>query len=52
MLEQAYRRGSWYLTAALQEKIRIYPSVPDGMRRIVPHGGDFVGEEFIPGGVG
>ena len=42
--------GLSYLTAALQEAIRIYPSVPDGIRRIVPNGGDFVGEEFIPGG--
>ena len=40
-----------YLKAALQETIRIYPSVPDGLRRVVPDGGDFVCGEFIPEGV-
>ena len=40
-----------YLKAAFHETIRIYPSVPDGLRRLVPDGGNIVCGEFLPAGV-
>ena len=41
-----------YLTAVLQETFRIYPPSPIGLPRITPKGGEFVCENWIPGGTG
>jgi cytochrome P450 len=40
-----------YLTAVIQEAMRMYPPVPFGMPRVVPRGGETVDGLFIPGGV-
>jgi cytochrome P450 len=40
-----------YLTAVIQEVMRMYPPVPFGMPRVVPRGGETVDGLFIPGGV-
>lgn len=40
-----------YLTAVIDEGLRIFPSAPIGFVRTVPQGGDTVDGEFIPGGV-
>ncbi|KAK1762847.1 averantin oxidoreductase [Phialemonium atrogriseum] len=39
-----------YLTAVIDEGLRIFPSAPIGFVRTVPQGGDTVDGEFIPGG--
>ncbi|KAL2755499.1 hypothetical protein ACRALDRAFT_2041856 [Sodiomyces alcalophilus JCM 7366] len=39
-----------YLSAVLDEGLRIFPSAPIGFVRTVPAGGDTVDGEFIPGG--
>ncbi|KAL8917286.1 MAG: hypothetical protein Q9172_005912 [Xanthocarpia lactea] len=39
-----------YLTAVLQETLRLCPTIPDGMRRVVPKGGATVAGQFLPGG--
>ncbi|KAF7563556.1 hypothetical protein G7046_g563 [Stylonectria norvegica] len=39
-----------WLTAVLEEGLRIFPSAPIGFTRTVPAGGDSVAGEFIPGG--
>ncbi|KAI9882065.1 MAG: hypothetical protein M1823_006199 [Watsoniomyces obsoletus] len=39
-----------YLTAVLQEGMRLCPAIPDGMRRAVPAGGDTVAGNWLPGG--
>jgi len=40
-----------YLTAVLEESMRLYPPVPAGLYRVVPKGGDTVSGKWIPGGV-
>ena len=40
-----------YLTAVIEEGLRIFPSAPIGFTRTVPKGGDTVVGECIPGGV-
>jgi cytochrome P450 len=40
-----------YLTAVIEEGLRIFPSAPIGFVRTVPKDGDTVVGEFIPGGV-
>jgi cytochrome P450 len=40
-----------YLIACLKEGFRVYPPVPVGLARVVPHGGDYVMGHFVPGGV-
>lgn len=39
-----------WLTAVLEEGLRIFPSAPIGFTRTVPHAGDTVDNGFIPGG--
>lgn len=41
-----------YLTAVIQETLRIYPPVPVGVPRITPKGGAMVAGVFVPEGVG
>jgi cytochrome P450 len=41
-----------YLTAVIEEGLRIFPSAPIGFVRTVPQGGDTVVGEVIPEGVG
>ena len=40
-----------YMTAVIEEGLRIFPSAPIGFVRTVPKGGDTVCGEFIPEGV-
>jgi cytochrome P450 len=40
-----------YLTAVIEEGLRIFPSAPIGFVRTVPAGGDTVSGHFIPEGV-
>lgn len=40
-----------YLNACLEEGLRMYPPVPDGLPRIVPEGGATICGEFVPSGV-
>jgi cytochrome P450 len=40
-----------YLTAVINEALRIYPPVPFGAPRVVPKGGETVDGKFVPGGV-
>lgn len=40
-----------YLTAVLEESMRLYPPVPAGLYRLVPKGGDTAVGKWIPGGV-
>ena len=39
-----------YMNACIDEGLRIFPSIPTGLTRTVPKGGDTVAGEFIPGG--
>ncbi|KAF2099274.1 pisatin demethylase [Rhizodiscina lignyota] len=39
-----------YLTAVIEEGLRIFPSAPIGFVRTVPQGGDIVDGHFVPGG--
>ncbi|USP80045.1 cytochrome p450 monooxygenase [Curvularia clavata] len=39
-----------YLTACIQEALRMYPPVPTGFPRIVPEGGGEISGHYIPGG--
>lgn len=41
-----------YLIACLNETSRMYPPVQTGQAVVVPAGGDMIGDEWIPGGVG
>ena len=40
-----------YMTAVIEEGLRMFPSAPIGFVRTVPEGGDTVDGHFIPGGV-
>lgn len=40
-----------YMSAVIDEGLRIFPSAPIGFVRTVPEGGDTVDGHFIPGGV-
>lgn len=40
-----------YLTAVINETMRIYPPIPIAMPRITPDGGETVAGVFVPGGV-
>lgn len=40
-----------YLTAVIEEGLRIFPSAPIGFVRTVPQGGDTIDGEFVPEGV-
>lgn len=40
-----------YLTAVIEEGLRIFPSAPIGFMRTVPLGGDTVSGHWLPGGV-
>ncbi|KAH6673039.1 pisatin demethylase [Halenospora varia] len=39
-----------YMTAVIEEGLRIFPSAPIGFVRTVPEGGDTVDGHFVPGG--
>lgn len=39
-----------YMTAVLDETLRIYPPVPTSMQRMVPEGGGYVEGKWVPGG--
>lgn len=39
-----------YLTAVIEEGLRMFPSAPIGFTRAVPAGGDTVAGEYLPGG--
>lgn len=39
-----------YMNACLEEGMRIFPSIPTGLVRTVPQGGDSIAGEWIPGG--
>lgn len=39
-----------YMNACLEEGMRIFPSIPTGLVRTVPAGGDTIAGEWIPGG--
>lgn len=41
-----------YLKAVIDESMRIHPSVPEGLARVVPKGGRVIDGQFVPGGVG
>jgi cytochrome P450 len=40
-----------YLIACLTEGLRVYPPVPVGLSRIVPEGGDYISDYWVPEGV-
>lgn len=40
-----------YLTAVLEEGMRIYPPAPAAFPRVVPKGGEVIDGKFVPGGV-
>ena len=40
-----------YLNACLEEGLRMYPPIPDGLPRLVPEGGASICGEWVPGGV-
>lgn len=39
-----------FMNACLEEGMRIFPSIPTGLVRTVPKGGDSISGEWIPGG--
>jgi len=39
-----------YMNACIEEGMRIFPSIPTGLTRTVPKGGDSVAGEWLPGG--
>ena len=43
--------GMKYLNACIQESLRLYPPIPEGLPRIVPKGGAQICGELVPGGV-
>jgi cytochrome P450 len=40
-----------YMTAVIEEGLRMFPSAPIGFVRTVPEDGDTVSGHFVPGGV-
>ncbi|KAH8646891.1 cytochrome P450 [Xylariales sp. PMI_506] len=40
-----------YLNACLQETLRVYPPVPNGVPRVVPKGGQVILDKWVPGNV-
>jgi cytochrome P450 len=40
-----------YLNACIEEALRIHPPVPAGPPRVTPPGGEFIDEQWVPGGV-
>lgn len=40
-----------YLSAVIEEALRIYPPFVTSLSRIVPKGGAYVDGQYIPGGV-
>ena len=40
-----------YLTACIQETLRLFPPIPEGLPRVVPSGGEDICSQRIPGGV-
>lgn len=40
-----------YLTACIQEALRLFPPIPEGLPRVVPSGGEDICGQRIPGGV-
>ena len=43
--------GLPYLNAVLRETLRIYPPIPAMLPRLVPDGGAFINDEYVPAGV-
>ena len=41
-----------YLTACINEALRLFPPIPEGLPRVVPPRGDVISGELVPGGVG
>ena len=41
-----------YLSAVIEESLRVYPPFVTSLARIVPHGGMLIDGQFVPGGVG
>ncbi|CAK7222048.1 hypothetical protein SCUCBS95973_004707 [Sporothrix curviconia] len=39
-----------YLTACIEETMRIYPPIPNGMPRVTPPGGCTIDDQWVPGG--
>lgn len=37
-----------YLSAVIEESLRLYPPVAAGLRRIVPKGGAIIDDHFVP----
>lgn len=40
-----------YLSAVIQEALRLFPPVPEGLPRVVPPGGQSICDLWVPGGV-
>lgn len=40
-----------YLTACIEEALRLFPPVPEGLPRVTPPEGDHIGGHWVPGGV-
>ena len=40
-----------YLTACIEEALRLFPPVPEGLPRVAPPQGDVISGEWVPGGV-
>jgi cytochrome P450 len=39
-----------YMNACIEEGLRIFPSIPTGLTRTVPKGGDTIAGQWVPGG--
>ncbi|KAF9873045.1 cytochrome p450 [Colletotrichum karsti] len=39
-----------YMLAVLDESMRVYPVVPFGLTRVIKPGGDYICEQYVPGG--
>ena len=40
-----------YLTACIDEALRIFPPIPEGLPRVAPPEGDIISGQWVPGGV-